>query len=100
MRFRSMFNSDKLKEKLRSMRDTAEKTASETFLTNRVSAEIQEERFNICKSCEFLYTPTNTCKKCGCFMGVKTWMQDVKCPIDKWGAAIPPENEHLVKQKR
>jgi len=94
-----MFNPNALKEKLKNIKDTAEKAASDTLLSFKVSPEIQEERFNICKACEHLYTPTNTCKKCGCFMGVKTWMQDVKCPLNKWGISIPPENEHLIKRK-
>jgi len=94
-----MFDPNRLKEKMIQLRDATEKSVSETFLSHKVSPEIQEERFNICKSCEHLYTPTNTCKKCGCFMGVKTWLEDVRCPLKKWDVAIPEEKKHLIKKK-
>lgn len=98
-RYSFMFNPNRLKEKLVEFRDSTEKAASEAFLSRKVSAEIQKTRFDICKSCEHLYTPTNTCKKCGCFMGVKTWIEDVKCPVNKWGTAIPEEKKNLIKRK-
>jgi hypothetical protein len=41
-------------------------------------------RMNICKSCEYLFKMTNTCKKCGCFMSVKTRLKTSSCPIGKW----------------
>lgn len=49
-----------------------------------VNAEQQKERFSICESCEFLFKPTNTCKKCGCFMSAKTWLAEQECPEGKW----------------
>lgn len=45
---------------------------------------ISTDRMNICRSCEFLFKPTNSCKKCGCFMNVKTKMIHATCPIGKW----------------
>ena len=50
-----------------------------------VSKEKFKERFSICKGCEFLFKPTNNCKKCGCFMHLKARLANQKCPIDKWG---------------
>lgn len=50
----------------------------------KVPPHIQKERMDICLKCEHLFHPTKTCKKCGCFMGLKTWARDLKCPIDKW----------------
>jgi len=47
--------------------------------------EIQEWRFDICKSCEHFFNPTNQCKKCGCFMNLKTKLAHAECPIGKWG---------------
>jgi hypothetical protein len=43
-----------------------------------------EERFEICKACPELIKLTKQCKKCGCFMAVKTKMQEATCPIGKW----------------
>ena len=51
---------------------------------NYVSEEVYDERYNICQKCEFLFTPTKTCKKCGCFMFLKCAVNTAKCPIDKW----------------
>jgi hypothetical protein len=76
---------DKLKNKLAQTRELAEKVAQENFLKNKVPEKIQQERFSICLSCPYLEPVSNRCKKCGCFMGVKTWMMNQKCPIDKWG---------------
>ena len=47
--------------------------------------DIVNKRWDICKGCEFLLKPTNTCKKCGCFMNVKTHIATSSCPIGKWG---------------
>lgn len=74
----------KLKQRLEHIRDLAETKAAEAFIGNKVSAEIQEYRYAICKECPFLYKPTDTCKKCGCFMKIKTHMPQVSCPIGKW----------------
>lgn len=46
--------------------------------------KIRDQRYEICKSCPELFKPTRTCKKCGCFMAMKTWLKDAKCPINKW----------------
>lgn len=50
----------------------------------RVSDDVKELRFSICKSCEFLVKPTNQCKKCGCLMHLKTQLAHAECPIGKW----------------
>ena len=46
--------------------------------------DIVNKRLDICKGCEFLFKPTNTCKKCGCFMDVKTKIATSSCPVGKW----------------
>lgn len=46
--------------------------------------EVATNRFDICKSCPELIKATNQCKKCGCFMTVKTKLDKAKCPIGKW----------------
>lgn len=50
----------------------------------KTTPEIRNERYNICLSCDKLYKPTSTCKVCGCFMQLKTWMPEQRCPLYKW----------------
>ena len=45
---------------------------------------VAENRMNICKSCPELIKLTTTCKKCGCFMAVKTKLTGAVCPLGKW----------------
>jgi hypothetical protein len=52
--------------------------------TEYLSEEESEKRLDICKNCEFFFTPTNQCKKCGCFMNIKTKISHASCPINKW----------------
>jgi long-subunit acyl-CoA synthetase (AMP-forming) len=49
-----------------------------------VSADIRAERLAICKSCEFYFKPTGSCKKCGCFMSIKSTIAHLSCPVEKW----------------
>ena len=51
----------------------------------KVSKEIHEKRMSICKSCEHFISATTQCKKCGCFMNLKTKLPHADCPINKWG---------------
>lgn len=55
--------------------------------TNHTTEEIAKLRFEICKGCEFLIKATNQCKKCGCFMHLKTKLSAAECPIGKWSKA-------------
>jgi Family of unknown function (DUF6171) len=41
-------------------------------------------RLEMCKHCEFFRPKTQTCKKCGCFMKLKTQLEHAKCPIGRW----------------
>jgi hypothetical protein len=50
----------------------------------RSSEELAEYRLEICNACPAYRPKTNTCRKCGCFMKLKTSLQDAKCPIGKW----------------
>ncbi len=53
-----------------------------------------KKRFNICRKCDRLFKPTNTCKECGCFMQIKCRIDGVKCPLNKWGN---PEDAEIRK---
>lgn len=50
----------------------------------RSSEDLAKHRLSICGTCEFYRLRVNTCKKCGCFMTVKTHLENAKCPIGKW----------------
>lgn len=76
---------DKLKQRLVQIREKGEQLAQENFIKNKVSPQVQKQRYDICLSCPNLMMDSNRCKLCGCFMGVKTWMKYEKCPINKWG---------------
>lgn len=52
---------------------------------SKVSEEVAQERFSICESCPELMKITHQCKKCGCFMKLKTTLKEAACPIGKWG---------------
>jgi translation initiation factor 2 gamma subunit (eIF-2gamma) len=54
-------------------------------IEHKVLIQVATERLKICDSCEHLFQPTKTCKKCGCFMLVKTKVPFVACPVHKWG---------------
>ena len=43
-----------------------------------------EQRYEICKGCEFFNAILKTCTKCGCFMPMKVEIKSVKCPAGKW----------------
>ena len=46
--------------------------------------EVAQHRIEICNSCEFLLEITRNCKKCGCFVDVKTKISHTSCPVKKW----------------
>jgi hypothetical protein len=50
----------------------------------RVSAELIKERLDICHACPAFRPLTQTCKKCGCFMKMKTQLEKAYCPLGKW----------------
>lgn len=50
----------------------------------RSSEDEFQRRMDICRSCEFFRVKTETCRKCGCFMKLKTKLERSHCPINKW----------------
>lgn len=50
----------------------------------RSPEETAEYRLEICKGCDFFRPKTQTCKKCGCFMKMKTQLEKAYCPLGKW----------------
>ncbi len=52
--------------------------------TQYADDETASTRYDTCKGCEHFTQHTKQCKKCGCFMVVKTKIQQSKCPLGKW----------------
>lgn len=52
-----------------------------------------EERMDICRSCEHFIKLTSQCKRCGCFMNVKTKLTNASCPEGKWHQIHVPIEE-------
>lgn len=52
---------------------------------NYTTEKNRGDRYNTCLGCERLFKPTRTCKECGCFMSLKTWLKHAECPLGKWG---------------
>ena len=48
------------------------------------SEEVANQRYQTCKSCPQFIHATKQCKKCGCFMVVKTKMITATCPLKMW----------------
>lgn len=48
----------------------------------RSEKDLVEERMAICQTCPFF--TGKRCKKCGCFMALKTTLRQASCPIGKW----------------
>jgi hypothetical protein len=43
----------------------------------------RQTRMKVCLSCDNLNS-VNICKICNCFMPLKTWLLNKKCPVGKW----------------
>ncbi len=52
--------------------------------TEWAEESVSRERYSICQSCPELVRLTKQCKKCGCFMAVKTKLAEAVCPLGKW----------------
>jgi hypothetical protein len=50
----------------------------------RVTKEVAQERFNICKVCPRYISATHQCKECGCIMNAKVKLPHAECPLGKW----------------
>lgn len=52
--------------------------------TKYADEALAEKRFSICKGCPELTAVTSQCKKCGCFMHIKTKLELATCPLNRW----------------
>jgi hypothetical protein len=52
--------------------------------SKRSPEDIKNERLAICDTCEFFKHSTRQCRKCGCFMDLKSRLDKANCPMKKW----------------
>lgn len=50
----------------------------------RSDRELIEHRLAICNECPAFNKRLQKCRKCGCFMKLKTTLIQAKCPMEKW----------------
>ena len=65
----------------------AVKIAGQAITHGKVSEEIRNERYDICKQCPHFIEESKRCSECGCFMEAKTWVAGNPkslCPKKKW----------------
>lgn len=85
-----MSNSNEIKNellnKLKSLSETVTDSFGEIAKGNNifVDSKIQQNRIQICNSCEDFNSKTTQCRKCGCFMSAKTRLKTASCPVGKW----------------
>jgi hypothetical protein len=48
------------------------------------SDEVQQQRMDICKGCEYYHEEQVRCTECGCFLEDKTSYSAAVCPVRKW----------------
>jgi hypothetical protein len=51
---------------------------------DRSDRELAEARLEVCNACPHLQKQLKKCRKCGCFMQLKTTLKQAKCPEGKW----------------
>ena len=50
----------------------------------RADRELIESRLAVCNTCPFFFKQLQKCRKCGCFMKLKTTLIQAKCPEGHW----------------
>jgi len=54
------------------------------YPTEYADSEVATARYEICSQCPELTEHTKQCKKCMCFMVLKTKLKHASCPLKKW----------------
>jgi hypothetical protein len=52
--------------------------------TKKTDEAVADSRLATCMECPELLPAVHQCKKCGCFMNLKTKLESAKCPLGKW----------------
>lgn len=74
-------------KKKNSRRQVVGRVGPSAFLnpdTEYAHEDLAHERYSVCEGCEHFISLTKQCKKCGCFMHLKTKLAHAECPIGKW----------------
>jgi hypothetical protein len=50
----------------------------------RSDKDLIEYRLSICNQCPALNKNLMKCKKCGCYMKLKSTLKQASCPLGKW----------------
>jgi len=50
----------------------------------RSDKDLIESRLAVCNGCEWFHKRLHKCRKCGCFMKLKTTLKQASCPLGKW----------------
>lgn len=50
----------------------------------RSDKDLIEYRLSICNGCEWFNKRLAKCRRCGCFMQLKTRLEKAQCPERKW----------------
>ena len=50
----------------------------------RSDRELIEQRLAVCNECPYFFKQLAKCRKCGCFMRLKTTLSNAKCPEGHW----------------
>ena len=68
------------------MKDNGDVEFLDLFDPNQKKADpdLMKERLAICNECPWLNKSFVKCRKCGCFMKLKTTLMSAKCPEGKW----------------
>ena len=68
------------------MKDNGDVEFLDLFDPNQQKADRQlvESRLAICNTCPFFNKTFQKCRKCGCFMQLKTTLIQAKCPEGHW----------------
>ena len=68
------------------MKDNGDVEFTDLFDPNqpRSGKDLIEYRLAICNECPFFNKSLNKCKKCGCFMKLKSTLKQASCPVGKW----------------
>jgi len=49
-----------------------------------VSGRVLQKRRSLCNNCFHRDPQTDQCRKCSCFLVLKTQLSTEKCPLDRW----------------
>ena len=71
-------------DKLRNRIKELEVAAKDIARGELAPEEVQKARLDTCEGCVHLFKPTGNCKRCGCFVKIKTQLLHSKCPVGKW----------------